>query len=53
MGVAVHASLCDRWTEGKTPTPFEKDTVVEEASWPKSGTRKRKQVFPKVRVTIE
>ena len=39
--------------EGKTPTPFEKDTVVEEASWPKSGTRKRKQVFPKVRVTIE
>ena len=42
-----------REDEGKTPTPFEQDTVVEEASWPKSGTRKRKQVYPKVRVTIE
>ena len=40
--------------EGETPTPFEKDTVVEEfSSWPKIGTRRREQVKPRVRVYIE
>ena len=40
--------------EGKTPTPFHEDTIeTRESSWPKSGTRKRKQIFPKVRVYIE
>ena len=40
--------------EGATPTPFEQDWVEEDyARWPKTGWRKRKQVFPKVQVTIE
>ena len=41
--------------EGGTPTPFEQDTVevFEGGKWPKVSWRKRKQVFPKVRVTIE
>ena len=39
--------------EGKTPTPFEIDTVEAVEQWPKTGERKRKQAFPQVRVTIE
>ena len=39
---------------GKAPVPFEVDTIEEDSTkWPKTGYRKRKQVFPKVRVTIE
>ena len=38
----------------KAPVPFEVDMVEEDyAKWPKTGYRKSKQVFPKVRVTIE
>ena len=40
--------------EGKTPTPFEEDTIeTRESSWPKIGTRRREQVKPRVRVYFE
>ena len=43
-----------REDEAGVPVPFEVDTVEEDyAKWPKTGYRKRKQVFPEVRVTIE
>ena len=44
-----------REDEAGVPVPFEQDTVevFEGGKWPKVSWRKRKQVFPKVRVTIE